>query len=223
MARDYKPRSGKRKTGASRKRGGTGKGGSKGRRSSRRRDAAPGWQWLLSGLAAGLLVAGGVYVMDRLPGGVVHQRTAQPTPAPDASTNTPIPTTPAEANSPQVIEEDAPREYAFYELLPRFEVVIPEEEETGLDAPGERTATREPGSYVLQAGSFRRHEDADRMQANLALQGIESRIQVVTIDDVSYHRVRIGPIDDLTRLDRLREQLREVKVKPLVIRVGNPG
>lgn len=228
MARDYKPRGGKRKTSAKRKRSSAGAArAAKGRRSSRRRESAPGWQWLLSGLAAGLLVAAGVFVLDRLPGGVVHLDDTRTAPLPAASGATPVPA-PASAASAadpaEVIEEDPPREYAFYDLLPRFEVVIPEEEETGLDAPGEGSAAvRQPGTYILQAGSFRQHEDADRMQALLALQGIESRIQVVTIDEASYHRVRIGPVDDLIRLDQLREQLRDAGVEYLVIRVGSPG
>ena len=33
------------------------------------------------------------------------------------------------------------------------------------------------------------------------MQGIESHIQRVSIDDRTYHRVRIGPIDDLEELN----------------------
>ena len=79
----------------------------------------------------------------------------------------------------------------------------------------------EPGLYVLQAGSFSRYEDADRRRAELALQGIESSIQRVTIDDRTYHRVRIGPIDDLDELNMLRSRLRAARIDVLRIRLGD--
>ena len=79
----------------------------------------------------------------------------------------------------------------------------------------------EPGLYVLQAGSFSRYEDSDRRRAELALQGIESSIQRVTIDDRTYHRVRIGPIDDLDQLNMLRSRLRAARIDALRIRLGD--
>ena len=82
-------------------------------------------------------------------------------------------------------------------------------------------AVVEPGVYVLQAGSFSAYEDADRRRATLALQGIESKIQRVTIDDRTYHRVRIGPIDDLDELNLLRSRLREAQIDVLRIRLGD--
>ena len=49
-----------------------------------------------------------------------------------------------------------------------------------------------PGAYILQAGSFRNHADADRVRALIAMQGVESKIQKVTIDKDTWHRVRVG-------------------------------
>ncbi|MFQ6005095.1 MAG: SPOR domain-containing protein, partial [Woeseia sp.] len=82
-------------------------------------------------------------------------------------------------------------------------------------------AVVEPGVYVLQAGSFTRYEDADKRRAQLAMQGIESRIQRVTIDDKTYHRVRIGPIDDLNKLNVIRNRLRQAQIDVLRIRLGD--
>ena len=79
----------------------------------------------------------------------------------------------------------------------------------------------EPGSYVLQAGSFKTYADADARVASLALLGIEARIQRVTIDNKTYHRVRIGPIDDLDRLNVLRTRLRQADIDVLRIRMGD--
>ncbi len=91
--------------------------------------------------------------------------------------------------------------------------------ETAANSTARAKPIEEPGSYVLQAASFNNLEDADRLQASLALLGIESRIQRVTIDDDIYHRVRIGPITDLDALNRIRGQLRNARIDPLLMKV----
>ena len=105
-------------------------------------------------------------------------------------------------------------------MLPKFEVIIPDQE-PDVTQDSVMEAVDEPGLYVLQAGSFTRYEDADRRRAELALQGIESRIQRVTIDDRTFHRVRIGPIDKLEELNRIRRRLREADIDVLRIRLDD--
>ena len=82
-------------------------------------------------------------------------------------------------------------------------------------------AVESPGIYVIQAGSFSSYADADRMKARLALLGIVSRIQKVSIDDKNYHRVRIGPLESLAQLNSTRQALRQAKIEVMVIRVGD--
>ena len=78
------------------------------------------------------------------------------------------------------------------------------------------------GTYILQVGSFRNGGDADRLRAELALLGIESRIQTVTIDDTdTWHRVRVGPMSDLEVLNEVRGRLAANDHDALVIRVGD--
>ena len=101
------------------------------------------------------------------------------------------------------------------------EVTLVANKRPDVPADTEPRAIVEPGLYVLQAGSFSRYEDADRRRAELALQGIESSIQRVTIDDRTYHRVRIGPIDDLDQLNMLRSRLRAARIDALRIRLGD--
>ncbi len=74
---------------------------------------------------------------------------------------------------------------------------------------------------MLQAGSYRKFEDADRVRAQLALQGIESNVQRVAIDNDTWHRVRIGPITEPAELERVRTRLKEAEVDFLVVRVGD--
>ena len=161
------------------------------------------------GLSIGLAVAFAIYINDRTPGVPVRPVAEQPSNVDDNAEQA--------ATQPEAPPESR---FDFYNLLPKFEVIIPEQERDVQAETGPQ-AVVEPGVYVLQAGSFNEYEDADRRRATLALQGIESKIQRVTIDDKTYHRVRIGPIDDLDELNVLRSRLREAQIDVLRIRLGD--
>ncbi len=173
----------------------------------------PGWLWMIFGLAIGLSVALAIYVRDR---------ESAPPPAAarqPASLESAIDQNGEAARTAQPAAEQKESRFTFYDMLPNFEVVIPEQE-PDVTAEVEPRAVVTPGLYILQAGSFTRFEDADRRRAELALQGIESTIQRVTIDDNTYHRVRIGPTDDLEELNLLRSRLRAAKIDAIRIRLG---
>jgi len=58
-------------------------------------------------------------------------------------------------------------------------------------APAPKPSSGGGPSYVLQVGSFRSTSDAEKLKAQLALLGIQTSIQTVTIDSgQTYHRVR---------------------------------
>ena len=181
------------------------------RSSARKKQEYPGWLWMLFGLAIGLSVAFAIYVRDRQPIVVAERAPEHVESAIDDN---------GEAAAPEAETETGESRFTFYNVLPKFEVVIPEQE-LDVTADTEPRAVVEPGVYVLQAGSFSRYEDADRRRAELALQGIESSIQRVTIDDRTYHRVRIGPTDDLDKLNMLRSRLRAARIDVLRIRLGD--
>ena len=170
---------------------------------------------MLFGLAIGLSVAFAVYVKDQRPSEQERVEAQRP-----ASLDTAIDD--GDEVTVAAVDESAPKEsrFDFYEMLPSFEVVIAEEE-PDVSRDTEPKAVVDPGVYVLQAGSFTTQEDADRRRAQLALHGIESRIQRVTIDDNTYHRVRIGPTDDLDELNMLRSRLRAAQIDVLRIRLGD--
>jgi len=165
---------------------------------------------MLFGLGLGLVVAIGVYL--RTPAAVV------PAPA-SLATAPPQRTTPAKtATAPAAAAVPADKRFDFYEILPQFEVVVPESDNRGTRSARPRP-TAAPGSFLLQAGSFSAPADADRLQANLALLGFESHVQRVTIDDDVFNRVRIGPIDDLSAAERTQRQLRAAGIDTLLMRV----
>ncbi len=187
------------------------------RRTTKRRPAnrrksgngAPGWVWMLFGLAIGLTVAYAVYSRGPL--------ASAPKPAPQAAS-----VVEDEQEQPSAKKEDPPKresEYDFYTELPRYELVLPDEVDKTDNSPAAE-AVKKPGVYEIQAGSFGRFADADRRRAELAFMGIESRVQRVSVDDKTYHRVRIGPLSDLSKVNALRGKLGEARIDYRVFRVS---
>jgi len=171
--------------------------------------ATPGWVWLLAGLAIGLFVALLVYLKDF---SVLPNKAS---PVVDRGH-------PAEPVEKKVVPEKAPEgqkpRFDFYNLLPEMEVLIPDQE---LAAEREKEPA-EKVTYYLQAASFRKFEEADRMRAQLALMNIESQIQRVTVNDTStWHRVRIGPFTSARAMDKVRGRLRAANIDPIVLKTKN--
>jgi cell division protein FtsN len=172
-----------------------------------------GWVGGLCGLAIGLGIAGIVYVKD-------HRPDATVTRAGKADKKKSRASEPPDAESGDSGSDEPAKSYAFYDMLPKFEVVVPEKEKDVRPDSKSVPETRR-GTYVLQAGSYKNFADADRVRAQLALQGIESKVQKVSVDNDTWHRIRIGPISKLDELNRLRQILRKADVDVLVIRVGD--
>jgi cell division protein FtsN len=191
------------------------------RHNTRRSESAPGWVWMLFGLGVGLVVAIGVYL--RAPSGDRNSTpaTTAARPAGASSTSTAEQRSAASAPQPQRTPA-AEKRFEFYEILPQFEVEIPDDAGSAASTARPRPATAAaPGSFLLQAGSFSAAADADRLQASLALLGFESHVQRVTIEDDVFNRVRIGPISDLDAARRIQRQLRDAGIDPLLMKVPN--
>jgi len=158
------------------------------------------------GLGLGLAVAAGVHFYDRQT--FDNERSSRAEPESRAK----------EPPAPASQQVDPREELDFYEMLPKFEVVIPDK---GKDAAksGTQATIDKPGAYILQAGSFRTYSEADRVKALLALQGVQSRIEKAPIESETWHRVRIGPIRNLQQLDETRRKIREAQIDAIVIRV----
>jgi cell division protein FtsN len=183
------------------------------RSTARKQQSYPGWLWMLFGLAIGLSVAFAIYVKDNEP--VQPQAAAVPSSI-DKNGESAIPA----SATPEPDVEKKERRFTFYDLLPAAEFVVPEKAPTTTEDV-QPEAIVEPGVYVLQAGSFSTNTDADRRRATLALQGIQSHIQRVTVNDREYHRVYVGPTDDLDELNLLRSRLRAAKIDVLRIRLSD--
>ena len=122
----------------------------------------------------------------------------------------------APAQPKETIAEKAKPSFDFYYILPELEVAVPEQE---LAAQSKQESHVEQSTeYILQVGSFRQLEQADQLKAKLALQGIESNIQTVNINTDTWHRVRIGPIRNMSKLEQTRKRLRENSISSIVVK-----
>jgi cell division protein FtsN len=173
------------------------------RRTGKKKQPKPGWLWLLAGLAIGLIVAVGSHVIDTDKVTAVLQHDDE-TDARSVKKHT------RQAPPP-------PKRYDFYTMLPEMEVVVPEEESAAQATVPPITS---PGKYVLQVGSFRRYQEADKLKAELALAGFRANIQKVTINhDATWHRVRLGPYDNLDELNKVRAQLKQRGMKAILLKL----
>jgi len=128
------------------------------------------------------------------------------------------------AKAPQKKLQETPSkpaksQFDFYTLLPEMEVIIPEIDESS--SSSRRLAKlNKPESYVIQTGSFRRFDEADSLKANLALIGIEAKIQTVAINgEDTWYRVRIGPYSDFNQLRQVRTRLKQNDIEFIVLKM----
>lgn len=120
--------------------------------------------------------------------------------------------------------------FDFYDILPEMEVEVarpdpikkPVKQEKA--APVQQAKIKKPVentgiSYLIQVGSFRNAADADSFKARVALLGIESKVQSVTIDNKdTWHRVLIGPIVGLDKAEAVKERLKKNNIDSFVLR-----
>ena len=177
---------------------------------------------LALGLAAGLCIAAVIYIADHRAPGDAASAEERPTPRRAPAEHGSITEAAALPSPAGVDTEDSssgPGKYQFYQMLPKFEVVVPEKERGTRLAPAAQVDR--PGVYFLQVGSYRDSEVAERVRAQLGKLGIDATVQRVAVDADVWHRVRVGPIRDLARLNHLRQQLQSSDLDSLVVRVDD--
>jgi cell division protein FtsN len=86
--------------------------------------------------------------------------------------------------------------------------------------PVAKPAPAAAGTFYLQVGSFSDAGKAEAFRAELALMGLQTSIQRVTINSKdTYHRVRVGPFGTLDELDRTRTRLNKKGIESTPIKV----
>lgn len=179
------------------------------RRSTKRQPNAALWKWLLAATLTGLFIAFLVFLgnEDRAK---KHTSTALPTPAPGKK----------EPKKKAIPTKFVKPEFDFYTILPEQEVIIPEAE-IKTRRREEKFGKGKPGHYVIQAGSFRKLYEADKLKAQLALLGIAAKIESAKIGTTIWNRVKIGPYSNLTKIDSIRKRLKQNKIDTVVISAKN--
>ncbi len=133
----------------------------------------------------------------------------------------PGPGMPLGHDEPPIAEPDdsrRSRQYDFFTVLPEIEVVVPQRE---IEERARDQVEAEPrGPYLLQVGSFRSANDAEALRAQVTLLGLAAQIQTVTVNDATWHRVRVGPFDSARDADGARRRLLENGHEAMVLSGG---
>lgn len=90
----------------------------------------------------------------------------------------------------------------------------------GAEGKPETAAIAPAGSYILQVASFKTAKDAESMKAQLALLGVATRVQSVTIKGGEvWHRVVTGPLDGKKAMEETRATLKKHGKDAMAIKV----
>lgn len=130
--------------------------------------------------------------------------------------------TPAETkNEKTITTKQSPKpKLDFYTVLPRIERIIPDD-----PVPREKKKTavkNDKAWYVLQVASYQGFNDADRLKAQLTINGFDAAVQKVTIEDKVYYRVRLGPYDNQRKLKNVKQALGELGYAGMSLKITNP-
>ncbi|EKF76119.1 hypothetical protein A11A3_01455 [Alcanivorax hongdengensis A-11-3] len=194
----------------------------------------PGWVWLFTGLMVGLFVA---FLFHLGKTQLEHPQAVKiPVDHPKAA---PKNDTKPDADSKTAKGKDEPK-FDFYAVLPKMEVIVPQNErdeernsnktaskpaDTGKsqNTASNRTSDKTSSNgdrYMLQAGSFRGEDDADRRRAELILKGFEASVQAVSLESGdTWHRVMIGPYNSVNAMHSAQDKLAANGVETLPIKI----
>jgi cell division protein FtsN len=148
-------------------------------------------RWYGAGVASGLFAAFLIYLITLPPEG-----------APPAESKP----------APAVARAPAP-EYEFFEVLPSQEITV---DVDPAEMPKPRSAA-EGKQYLLQAGSFRQSEDADRRRGELLLLGLDPRVEQTQGDTGRWYRVVLGPFDSRSAMAKARSLTAQQDIDTLLI------
>lgn len=162
------------------------------RRGGKAAPAPAPWAWFIAGLACGVFLSALIWLASQQPDPAVRNLE------------------PAKAR-----QDNRPRpRFDFYTLLPEQRIDVGAEPEAMATA----TANEPQDQYLLQAGSFKKAEDADRRRAQLLLLGLDASVEEATTDNGRWFRVYIGPFDSRSRLARARSVTAQQGIDTLLLK-----
>ena len=124
-----------------------------------------------------------------------------------------------EADLAAAIETEPPKpRFDFYTLLPQQTIDVEVD-------PGEIAKTRTNPTielYILQAGSFRQREDADRRRAELLLLSLDPKVEETSGDNGRWFRVYVGPFESRSAVAKARGLTAAQNIDTLLLKRSKP-
>lgn len=193
----------------------------------------PGWLWLAIGLTVGALI---VFLMKLEPGKGddvkrVKQEAQKTSQQAEANKTPPSPTQPVKPKydfytllpesevivPPEAVPEKTPPAQPTAPLAPvtpaeaaKIDTVRAQAALNGLTPPPAPPVVKEAPSttkFFLQAGSFRKQADADKVRAQIILLGQTASVESGTVKDETWYRVLVGPFSNREQLTVAQKQL----------------
>ena len=125
-----------------------------------------------------------------------------------------------EATSKDIKATNDPKPvFDFYTVLPEYETVVDEKQFIHDVKKPARPQEKEP-TYILQAASYSSFKDADKLKAKLALNGLSSRIEKISVEGKGqFYRVRLGPYSSTATKKDVVKRLGALGIKPLHLKI----
>lgn len=193
----------------------------------------PGWLWLAIGLTVGAFV---VFLMKLEPGGADIKREkaeAKAAKIAEANKTPPSPTAPVKPKydfytllpesevivpneavpekTPPAVAPVAPVTPVSPEQAAKIDTARAQAALSGLTPPpAPPVAATKPAAvttFFLQAGSFRKQADAEKVRAQIILLGQAATVESGTVKEETWYRVLVGPFSNREQLTTAQKQL----------------
>ncbi len=115
------------------------------------------------------------------------------------------------------IAEEPKFDFQFYGILPKLEVVIPENEIKTRIQKEQSNTQKAKNKYIMQAGSFKAYTDATKLKEKLTAIGVESHVEQAKVKNVILNRVKIGPFSSLSSVMEIKNRLKSKGMDSLVL------
>jgi cell division septation protein DedD len=115
--------------------------------------------------------------------------------------------------------------FDFYTLLPQQRLEVepePRDIEPAADVADPRPVSAARDVYLLQAGSFRQRDDADRRRAELLLLGLEPSVEETNSDNGRWYRVYLGPFESRSEMASARGLTANQDIDTLLLKRSLP-
>ncbi len=122
---------------------------------------------------------------------------------------------------PEAIKSDsvdkAVDNYEFFEILENKKVTVEKVAEykstpKGFNKDGQKI------QYRLKTGSFRSQQGADRMKAQLTLNGFSTQIEGAEVNGSTWYRVYTGPFGNRSKMSKAQDQLVALGIQSVTIK-----